>query len=161
MSNEDSCSICLQSMCLCCLHALVKKISSTRRRRVFEQLTQRTFSHEENTQMSVTMTMRIFHMKKPARRDALPAAENAECCVFGDLFSSILIFLHVFKYLCRSHSCSPVKDCMLSADLSLGSSSISTSFSVRSDVKVTVRSLTEQRSMLSCDRQTYLEAAHA
>lgn len=99
---------------------------------------------------SVTMTMRMFQIKKPARRDAFPAAENAECFVFGDLFSSILIFLHVFKYLCSSHSCSPVNDWILSADLSFGSSRISTSFSVRSDVTVTVKSLTEQSARVMC-----------
>ena len=47
----------------------------------------------------VTMTTRMFQMKKPGRRDALQAAENAGRTFWSFWKDSLIVLRHVWMYL--------------------------------------------------------------
>ena len=89
---------------------------------------------------SLTMTRKMFQIKKPGRREARQDVEKAGCLYLELRYSLVDSRFHVSMWLCSFHSCSSTNDCTLMLDISLLSSSRSSSYSDRSDVIVSVKS---------------------
>ena len=89
---------------------------------------------------ALTITNRIFHMKNPGRILALHAAERAGCLNLAFWNTLVVSLRHVTTWLCSRHSCSSTKDWTLIPQISLKSSSSSTSCSDLWVVTVMVKS---------------------
>jgi len=100
---------------------------------------------QRRQKLAVTITRKMFQMKKPGRLEARHDVENAGCLCLELWYALLVTRFHVSMWLWSFHSCSSTKDCTLMLEISLWSSSKSNSDSERSDVIVSVKSYTKRR----------------